>query len=84
MDRDARSQWVNFIRFVIGSLFILLGKPLLNRQVTTFVFHEVSDTPRAHARETRAYSDVKTFGKQIDSFSNNSCNDFTIKLKFAS
>ena len=66
MDRDARSQWVNFIRFVIGSLFILLGKPLLNRQVTTFVFHEVSDTPRMHAQETHTYSDIKTFEKQIE------------------
>ena len=65
MDRDARSQCVNFFRFAIGSLFILLGKPLLNRQLTTFVFHEVSDTPRMHALETHTYSDIKTFEKQI-------------------
>lgn len=38
----------------------------MNRELTTFVFHEVSDSPRPHARETRTYSDVKTFEKQIE------------------
>jgi peptidoglycan/xylan/chitin deacetylase (PgdA/CDA1 family) len=66
MDRDVRRQCVNFSRYAIGSLFILLGKPLLNRQLTTFVFHEVSNTPRSHAQETRTYSDLKTFEKQIE------------------
>ncbi len=63
---DLQRKSVSVSRYAIGSLYILLGKPLLNRHLTTFVFHEVSDTPRAHARETHTYSDVKTFEKQIE------------------
>ncbi len=56
---------VNSFRFIVGSIFMLLGKPFLKRRLTTFVFHEISDTPRAHARETRTFSSRKTFQSQI-------------------
>ena len=65
MDRGLRRATVNILRYIIGSLFIILGKPRLDRHVTSFVFHEVSNTPRAHARQTHTYSDVNTFEKQI-------------------
>lgn len=64
-DSSARQVVVNFIRFVVGSVYIFLGKPLLRRHLITFVYHEVSDRPRSHAKETRTFTSVKTFQKQI-------------------
>lgn len=62
---NARRVAVNLIRYIVGSVFIILGKPLLERHLITFVFHEVSNEPRAHAKETRTFSSVKTFQRQI-------------------
>ena len=66
MKIEIRRELVNFTRYLLGSLYMLMGKPLLKRELTTFVFHEISDNPRAHARETRTYSDTKTFERQIE------------------
>lgn len=62
---EARRLAVNFVRSLTGSIFILLGKPQLAKHTITFVFHEVSDDPRLHAKETRTFSSLKTFESQI-------------------
>lgn len=64
-DSSARRMMVDAARWSFGLVFIILGKPFLKRQLVVFVFHEVSDEPRAHARETRTFSRIETFQKQI-------------------
>lgn len=61
----ARGKLIDITRFVIGVSYVLLGKPLLSRDLTTFVFHEISDVPNRHARETHTFSNVALFRKQI-------------------
>lgn len=56
---------MTIVRFMIGFLYWVIGKPFLNRNLTTFVFHEVHNEPRQHARDTRTFSDLETFEKQI-------------------
>lgn len=64
-DSTLRRMVVNSIRFAIGAVFIILGKPRLKGRLVTFVFHEVSADPRRHARETRTFSSPITFENQI-------------------
>lgn len=52
-------------RSTIGFLYLLLGKPYLNRNLTTFVFHEIHDEPHLHSRDTRTFSDLGAFENQI-------------------
>lgn len=52
-------------RSIIGFLYLLLGKPYLNRNLTTFVFHEIHDAPHLHSRDTRTFSDLRVFENQI-------------------
>jgi peptidoglycan/xylan/chitin deacetylase (PgdA/CDA1 family) len=44
---------------------LLIGAPGYKSKIVAFVFHEVSDTPREHARLTNTYSSNKNFMKQI-------------------
>lgn len=64
-ESDVRRITVNSIRSIVGSVYLLLGKPFLGRHLITFVFHEVSDQPRSHARDTKTFSNIKTFQRQI-------------------
>jgi peptidoglycan/xylan/chitin deacetylase (PgdA/CDA1 family) len=65
MKFGGRERSVNRARTFIGFIYVLLGKPFLRRSLTAFVFHEVSDNPNLHARETNTYSDVQLFKKQM-------------------
>lgn len=60
-----RERSVNLTRTLTGFIYVLLGKPFLQRGLTAFVFHEVNDNPNLHARETNTYSDVQLFKKQM-------------------
>ena len=64
--RTLRYSLVSTARTFIGFLYLIFGKPFINNGLTTFVFHEISDNPRAHASETKTYSDKKTFEAQIN------------------
>lgn len=52
-------------KWIIGCLYLLVGSPGYKSKIIAFVFHEVSDIPRAHARLTNTYSTKKNFLKQI-------------------
>ena len=61
----SRKNFLNIAKRIIGSVYLLLGAPGYKSRIIAFVFHEVSDTPRAHARLTNTYSTKKNFLKQI-------------------
>ena len=61
----ARKNTLNTTKWMIGCLYLLLGAPGYKSKIIAFVFHEVSDTPRAHARLTNTYSTKKNFLKQM-------------------
>jgi len=61
----ARKNILHTAKWIIGCLYLLLGAPGYKSKIIAFVFHEVSDTPRAHARLTNTYSTKKNFLKQI-------------------
>ncbi|HUW88489.1 MAG TPA: polysaccharide deacetylase family protein [Candidatus Paceibacterota bacterium] len=60
-----RERLINLTRTAVGFVYVLSGKPFLHQGMTVFVFHEVNDNPRLHARETNTYSDVELFKKQM-------------------
>ena len=61
----ARKNTLNTTKWMIGCLYLLLGAPGYKSKIIAFVFHEVSDTPRANARLTNTYSTKKNFLKQM-------------------
>jgi len=63
--RVARKIILNIAKWIIGFLYLLLGTPGYKSKIIAFVFHEIGDTPRAHARLTNTYSTNKNFLKQI-------------------
>lgn len=65
LTRILRTNVLNFAKWVIGFLYLLVGAPGYKSKVIAFVFHEVSDRPRGHARLTNTYSSNKNFKKQI-------------------
>lgn len=60
-----RKKFLNTVKWTIGCLYLLVGSPGYKSKIIAFVFHEVSDTPRAHARLTNTYSTKKNFFRQI-------------------
>ena len=60
-----RKKFLNTAKWIIGCLYLLVGSPGYKSKIIAFVFHEVSDMPRAHARLTNTYSTKKNFLKQI-------------------
>lgn len=61
----ARKNILNIAKWVVGFLYLLLGAPGSKSRIITFVFHEIGDAPRTHARLTNTYSTNKNFLKQI-------------------
>lgn len=60
-----RRRIFNFAKWIIGCAYLLVGAPGYKSKIVAFVFHEVSDIPRGHARLTNTYSSNKNFMKQI-------------------
>ena len=60
-----RRKTLNFAKWIIGCAYLLIGAPGYKSKIIAFVFHEVSDKPRGHARLTNTYSSNKNFMKQI-------------------
>lgn len=60
-----RRKTLNFAKWIIGCAYLLIGAPGYKSKIVAFVFHEVSDSPRGHARLTNTYSSNKNFMKQI-------------------
>lgn len=60
-----RRKIFNFAKWIIGCAYLLIGAPGCKSKIVALVFHEVSDTPRGHARLTNTYSSNKNFMKQI-------------------
>lgn len=60
-----RRKTLNFAKWIIGCAYLCIGAPGYKSKIVSFVFHEVSDTPRGHARLTNTYSSNKNFMKQI-------------------
>jgi len=56
---------LNLLKWNIGLFYLLCGAPGSKRKLFGFVFHEVGDEPRGHARLTSTYSTKKIFLKQI-------------------
>jgi len=61
----AKRNIFNIAKWIIGLLYLLLGAPGSKSKIIAFVFHEVTDTPRAHARLTSTYSSNRNFLKQV-------------------
>ena len=60
-----RRKILNFVKWLIGCAYLLIGAPGHKSKIVAFVFHEISDTPRGHVRLTNTYSSNKNFMKQI-------------------
>ncbi len=60
-----RRKTLNFAKWIIGCAYLLIGAPGYRSKIVAFVFHEVSDAPRGHARLTNTYSTNNNFMKQI-------------------
>lgn len=60
-----RRKILNLAKRIIGCAYLLIGAPGHKSRIIAFVFHEVGDTPRGHARLTNTYSSNKNFKKQI-------------------
>jgi len=66
-----RKNLVQCLKWIIGSLYLIIGSPGYRSKLISFVFHEVSDNPRGHALLTNTYSTKKNFLKQISLLSSN-------------
>jgi hypothetical protein len=64
--RTLRGTFLSFAKPIIGFLYLLIGAPGYKSKLITFVFHEVTDEPREHARLTNTYSTKKNFLKQLN------------------
>lgn len=60
-----RKTALNLVKWLIGCAYLLIGAPGHKSKIIAFVFHEVGDTPRDHARLTNTFSSNKNFLKQI-------------------
>jgi len=60
-----------FIKFVLGIVYLLLGKPGISKGLTSFVFHDVTDTPSPHSLLTKTYTKEELFRTQIKWISKN-------------
>lgn len=60
-----RRKILHFVKWIIGCAYLLIGAPGYKSKIVAFVFHEVSDNPREHARLTNTYSSNDNFMKQI-------------------
>jgi len=69
--RRLRKYIINLGKWIIGCLYLLLGAPGYKSRIIAFVFHEVGDTPRGHARLTNTYCTNKNFLKQVSLLSTN-------------
>jgi hypothetical protein len=68
--QSLRKYFLNFVKWIIGCLYLSIGAPGCKSKIIAFVVHEVGDKPRDHARLTSTYSTKKNFLKQISLLSN--------------
>ena len=66
-----KRKTLNAIKWLIGSVYLILGAPGSESRIIAFVFHEIGDTPRRHARLTNTYCSNENFSKQIDLLTKN-------------
>jgi peptidoglycan/xylan/chitin deacetylase (PgdA/CDA1 family) len=66
-----KSVTSTIIKFLLGMIYILLGKPGISKGLTTFVFHDVTDTPSRHSLLTKTYTKEELFRRQIKWISRN-------------
>lgn len=56
----------NFLREIIGFLFLCIGKPGIKSFPIVFVVHDVSDNPFTHSQLTNSYCSKRVFQLQIN------------------
>ena len=66
-----KRKTLNAVKWLIGSVYLILGAPGSRSQIITFVFHEIGNAPRQHARLTNTYCTNENFAKQIDLLTKN-------------
>jgi len=64
--KTLRRVFLGFAKPIIGFFYLLIGAPGYKSKLIAFVFHEVTDEPREHARLTNTYSTKKNFLKQLN------------------
>jgi len=69
--RLAKKYILNKVKWLIGVAYLTLGAPGLRSQIIAFVFHEIGNSPRGHARLTNTYCTNENFSKQISLLSKN-------------
>ena len=69
--KRARRYFIRATKWLVGSIYLLIGAPGCKSKLVAFVFHEISNSPREHPRLTDTYSSEKTFIKQIQILKNN-------------
>lgn len=69
--RLVRRNILNKVKWLIGVVYLTLGAPGFRSQMITFVFHEIGNSPGAHARLTNTYCTNENFSKQISLLSKN-------------
>ena len=67
----ARKNILNKVKWLIGVVYLTLGAPGFRSQLIAFVFHEIGNSPRGHARLTNTYCTNEKFSKQISLLSKN-------------
>ena len=67
----ARRYFIRASKWLVGSIYLLIGAPGYKSKLIAFVFHEIGNSPREHPRLTGTYSSEKTFLKQIEILKNN-------------
>jgi hypothetical protein len=65
LSQRMRKTVLNLAKWMIGCAYLLIGAPGHKSKIIAFVFHEVGNKPRDHARLTNTYSSNKNFLKQI-------------------
>jgi hypothetical protein len=66
LTRLARRKILNKAKWFIGIMYLTLGTPGFRSHIIAFVFHEIGNSPREHARLTNTYCTNEIFSKQID------------------
>lgn len=69
--KSPKSLTSTIIKFLLGIIYLLLGKPGISKGLTTFVFHDVTDNPTPHSLLTKTYTKEELFRTQIKWISNN-------------
>jgi len=60
-----RTILVRFTKIILGAIYVVIGKPGLKKELTVFVFHDVTNKPRQHSLLSKTYCSENLFRSQI-------------------